>query len=98
MVRSAELARLGKNADAGHIAREAAEAATLKRCNSCDDGKEKPVEEPLVDWESVMDSIKNAAKNHKRELAITGTVIVVGGAIILAPETGGASLGALAAF
>jgi hypothetical protein len=93
-VRSAELALLGNKADAGHIAREAAEAATLKRCkDSCDDDK-KPVEEPLIDWESVKESVKK----HKKAIVVVGTVVVVVAAVALAPETGGGSLVVVAAF
>jgi RHS repeat-associated protein len=88
LVRTAELARLGDNADDGHPERLAAEEATLARCQECD--KEKPPapkDVPVVvpDW-------KQWLERNRTPLLVAGAVAAGVAAIALAPATGGASL------
>jgi RHS repeat-associated protein len=55
IVRSAELAALGKDADAGHIDRAASEIATLERCQEdCEKNrKPDPLPEEIPFWEQI---------------------------------------------
>lgn len=88
LVRTAELAKFGDDADQGHIDRLAAEEVTLSRCRECD--KEKPPaprDVPVVvpDW-------KKWLERNRTPLLVTGAVVAGAAAIALAPATGGASL------
>lgn len=90
-VRALEIEVLGQDADAGHIDRLHAELATLERCKECEDEdkKKSPDIINVAEWEQWFE-------NNKKTIAVGATgAIIIGGAIILAPATGGGSLGAL---
>lgn len=89
-VRSAEIASLGKDADAGHIERRNSEQGTLAKCLSCQNErrlKEGPVDVP--DWERWF-------QKNRGKIYFVGAVGLGVAAIALAPETGGLSLALLA--
>jgi RHS repeat-associated protein len=87
LVRTAELAEFGDDADQGHIDRLAAEEATLARCRECEKEKPEPRDVPIMvpQW-------KKWLERNRTPLLVTGAVVAGAEAIALAPATGGASL------
>ena len=87
---SPDINRRSLAGDPGHLDRIALEEIALQRCrDNCPDKKPEPEREPILAWPP------KDVKKYAAPVGVTATVLVVVGAVALAPETGGLSLAAL---